>query len=120
MTTEKAEKLCLILRQVREALKDALDNLEAIAEKAVMLFVNDESERKLLSSSVAFENRLLNIKEVAKRLGVSVKTVNNLQNEGLPKIKIGTRTLFDYEEVSSWLKENRNKNYRKKNLRVVR
>ncbi len=120
MTAEKAEKLCLILRQVREMLKDALDNLEAIAEKAVMLFVDDDSERKLLSSSVAIENRLLNKKEIAERLNVSVRTISELQNEGLPIVKLRKRILFDYNQVLLWAKEKDIKGYRKNNLRVVK
>lgn len=120
MTAEKAEKLCMIFRQVCEVLKDALDNLEAIAENALTIFVDDESDRKTLPLSVAFENRLLNKKEIAERLGVSVRTISDLQNEGLPIVRLRKRILFDYKEVLIWAKEKDLKSHRKNKLRVVR
>ena len=121
MTTERAKSLIHIFRQMREVVKDAIDNLEAIAENALMIFVDDETKQKILPSSVAIENRLLNQKELAERLGVCVRTISNLQSEGMPAVHLGKkRVQFDYEEVLIWAKDKNIKSRRKNNLRVVR
>ncbi len=121
MTVEQVKKLSLVFRQVREVVKDAVDNLESIAENALIIFADDGTDRKVLPSSVAIENRLLNQKELAERLGVSVRTVSNLQSEGMPVVHLGRkRVQFDYEEVLIWAKDKKIKSRRKNNLRVVR
>lgn len=119
MTTEKAQRLILIFRQIREVMKNTIDDIEAIAENALMIFV-DGSEQKKVSASVAIESRLFNQKELAAKLGISTRTVSNLQNEGMPKIKLGDRVVFDYEEVLNWAKGRKLKSRRNNNLRVVR
>ena len=88
MTAEKIKKLMLVFRQMRDVVKDSIDNLEAVAENALMIFVDDQTEQKSLPSSVAIENRLLNKTELAERLGISTRTVSNLQDEGLPSVKL--------------------------------
>ena len=120
MTTEKAKKLILVFRQMRDVVKDSIDNLEAIAENALMILVDEQTKQKSLPSSVAIESRLLSKKEVAERLGVSVRMVSDLQTDGLPIVKLGKRVLFDYHEVLTWAKEKEIKNRRKNNFRVVR
>jgi excisionase family DNA binding protein len=120
MEAEKAKKLILIFRQIREVVKTAIDDLEAIAENTLMIFVDDQSDRIAMPSSVAIENRLLNKKEIAERLGVSVRTVSDLQTEGLPTVKLGKRVLFDYQDVLVWAKGKEIKSRRKNNLHVVR
>lgn len=121
MTSEKAKKLILIFRQVRELMKHWIDELGEIGEAALMIFVeNEETTRKASNSSVAIENRLLNKKQLAQQLGVSARTVSNLQTEGLPVVKLGKRILFDYEEVLTWAKDKEIKGHRKNKLRVVK
>ena len=118
MTVEQVRKLSLVFRQVRQVVKDTVDNLEAIAENALLIFVDDETDRKTLPLSVAIETGLLNKKQLAERLGVSVRTISELQNEGLPVVKLGKRVLFDYHEVLTWAKEKKVKSRRKNTLRV--
>lgn len=48
---------------------------------------------------------LLNKKELAEKLKVSIVTINRLLAKGLPNIKVGTSVRFDYDEVINWLKE---------------
>lgn len=48
---------------------------------------------------------LINVKELSKKLGVSRSKIYLLINEGLPVIKIGGSTRFDYSEVITWIKE---------------
>ncbi len=120
MTAERAKSLILIFRQMREVVKDAIDNLEAIAENALMIFVDDETKQRIVPSSVAIENRLLNKTELAKRLGISTRTVSNLQDEGMPSVKLRARILFDYEKVSIWIEQREMGESRKNELRVVK
>jgi excisionase family DNA binding protein len=47
---------------------------------------------------------LLNEKELASYLGVSLSTVKRLRAEGLPAIKVGKRAVrFDRQQVREWL-----------------
>ena len=51
-------------------------------------------------------NKLLNVSELTKALGVSRAQVYNLIKKGLPVIKVGYNTRFDLKEVMKWIKEN--------------
>lgn len=51
---------------------------------------------------------MLNKKDLAARLSISVSMVNKLLAKGMPHIKIGKSVRFDYDEVLTWIKE-RNK-----------
>lgn len=48
---------------------------------------------------------MLNKKELAEKLGISVSMVNKLLAHGMPKINIGKSVRFEYEEVVKWIKE---------------
>ena len=49
--------------------------------------------------------RLVSRKEIEEFLGVSRVTVFRLMKEGMPRHKLGYRTIrFDIEEVREWLK----------------
>ena len=50
---------------------------------------------------------LLNKKEVAQRLKITVRTVENWQQRGiLPFVKVGKIVLFDWPDVLEHLREN--------------
>lgn len=52
------------------------------------------------------DEKLIDIKELAERMGVSEQQIYKLQREGLPKIKISHKvTRYDWEDVVNWLKE---------------
>ena len=51
---------------------------------------------------------MLNKKQLAKELNVSISTINKLMVEGVPRIKIGKSVRFELADVKNWLKE-RNK-----------
>lgn len=48
---------------------------------------------------------LLNKKELASKLKVSVATIDNLMKKGMPYLKIGKSVRFNLEEIFKWLKE---------------
>lgn len=48
---------------------------------------------------------MLNKKELAEKLGISVSMVNKLLAQGMPKINIGKSVRFECEEVVKWIKE---------------
>lgn len=110
MTEHQAKILSQFVYQVAE-----------LACKTVAVFVDkEETEKQHQIFTVNQETRLLNKKEIAGRLGISERTVSELQTEGLPIVKIGKRVLFDYEDVLDWLKNRGIKKGRKNNLRVVK
>lgn len=48
---------------------------------------------------------MLDKKELAQHLGISISMVNKLIAKGLPHIKVGSAVRFELEEVMKWLKE---------------
>lgn len=120
MKVEQAEKLSKIVRQASEIVKDSIDGLTKLAENSLFILVNEENVNPKILSSAKSENRLLNKSELAERLNVSISTISNMQNEGLPSVKLLTSVRFEYAEVLEWLKVRDKKPYRKNNLRVVR
>ena len=106
---------------MRDVVKRSIDEITELGERALSVFVeNEEMSSKNPLPKVAIEKRLLNKTELARRLGVSVRTVNNLQNDGLPSVKLRKRVLFDYEKVLTWTEEREIGESRKNKLRVVK
>lgn len=50
-------------------------------------------------------NKLLNTKELADYLGVSLATVYRLRDKGLPVIKIANSARYEVNEVMEWIRE---------------
>ncbi len=118
MTSEKVQKLNRIIRQFRDVAKDSIDSFASLAETALnVLAENEDVESTKLIQSVNQENHLLNKKQIAEFLNISERTVSDLQNEGMPTVKLGKRILFDRNDVLVWAK---NRRQRKNHLRMVR
>lgn len=47
---------------------------------------------------------MLNKKELAKELSISVSMVDKLLAQGMPHLKIGKSVRFELQEVKDWLK----------------
>lgn len=120
MTKEQAKRASQLIRQVRETVKTAVDEISDIAENALTIFTYTDVPSRMISATATDEKRLLNKDELAERLGVCARTVSDLLNEEMPYIQIKTRILFDYDDVLFWLKNREVKNGRKNNLRVVK
>ena len=50
-------------------------------------------------------DRLLNTKEIAAYLGVSLATIYRLREKGMPVIKIANSARYDVKEVMEWIRE---------------
>lgn len=112
MTAEQAKILGLFFVKVAGL---AAETLTEFAE-------NEKSSNQVSLSSPPTnpEKRFLNRKQIAERLGVSVRTVSELINEGLPTIPLGRKRIqFDCDEVLSWAKNRRIEERGKTKLRVV-
>lgn len=110
MTPEQAKILRQSLFKIAEVFSETLTVFVEKEEKPIQTF----------SRPAIHENRLLNQKQLAERLNVSARTISNLQNEGLPTVKLGKRILFNYDDVLIWAKDKEIKGRRKTKLRVVR
>lgn len=55
--------------------------------------------------NIKMPEKLLKVPELAKVLGVSRSHIYVLIDRGLPLIKVGGNTRFDFEAVMQWLKE---------------
>ncbi len=51
---------------------------------------------------------MLDKKDLAKELKVSIPTIDRLIAKGMPKIKVGKAVRFEYPEVVAWLKSRQN------------
>ncbi|HTI70870.1 MAG TPA: helix-turn-helix domain-containing protein [Candidatus Limnocylindria bacterium] len=52
--------------------------------------------------------RYINRRAVARMLGVSTRTVDNLVRQGCPHIKLGYRSVrFEPDQVATWLRDHR-------------
>lgn len=107
-------------------LKQFFHQVAELASETLTAFVEVEREEKKVSiatlpaRTLKPEKRLLNRKEIAEFLGVSVRTVGNLISDGLPTMSLGKkRVQFDCEEVLLWLKDRKIKGRAKTKLRVV-
>jgi predicted DNA-binding transcriptional regulator AlpA len=46
--------------------------------------------------------------QVAQRLGLTPRSINNRMNDGMPHVHVGGRPRFKWSEVEAWLQDNKN------------
>lgn len=109
-----------------EILKQCFHQFAKLAGETLTAFVEVEKEEKRVSNATLPaqtakpKKGLVNRKEIAELLGVSVRTVSNLISDGLPTVPLGKkRVQFNYDEVLLWLKDRKIKGRAKPKLRVV-
>lgn len=109
MTSEQTEKLIYILREAKQIVNRSISDLCELGEQALYVL----SENKKVSDdhgySSELENCFINIDQLANRLGVSKSTINKKMKIGLPVKHIGSRIVFDFDEVIEWF-ESQSKN----------
>ncbi len=113
MNVEQAEILKQFFHQVAELASDTLAAFVEKEEKQVSIAAGH-------NRAAQPERELLNKQQLAKRLKISPRTISSLQSDGLPVVKIRTRTLFDYEKVLLWIEMDEIKSGQKTKLRVVK
>ena len=59
--------------------------------------------REVTSNSGIFYSK----SEIAKKLKISVVTIDRLRKKGLPSHQLGRKVVFDYDEVNNWIKEDK-------------
>ena len=112
MTTKQAKILGLFFVKVAGLAAETLTEFAENGERS--------NQVSLCSSPTNSDEKFLNRKQIAERLGVSVRTVSELINEGLPTVPLGKRRIqFDCEEVLTWAKNRRIEERGKTKLRVV-
>lgn len=115
MNAEQTKILMQFFHQFAELASKTLTafvEVEKVEEQASMATFDNRAVRP--------EKRFVNRKEIAERLGVSVRTVGNLISDGLPIVPLGKRRVqFEVEEVLTWAKDRRIKGRGKPKLRVV-
>jgi excisionase family DNA binding protein len=97
MTIEQAKILSQFIFKFAQLANDTLMAYVEKEEKSISITTFNKQP-------VDSEKRLLNKKELAERLGVSVRTISSLQKEGLPTVQFGKkRVQFNYDKVLAWL-----------------
>lgn len=119
MTPGQVQKLSVIFRQVREVMKNSIDDIAQLAENALNVLADEETANPAKLLSQIQHNELLTKKELAQRLKISERSISTLQAEGLPVHSFGKSIRFDYEEVVIWAKNRKIKGRGKTKLRVV-
>ena len=119
MNTEQAKNLSLIFRQVCNVAKSSIDIFADLAETALQVLSEPDATNQKALPPMENDSHLLNRKQIAQRLNISPRKVSDLQTEGLPVVKIGSRVLFNYEKVLLWIEGKEVKERGKTKLRVV-
>jgi predicted DNA-binding transcriptional regulator AlpA len=124
MTEEQAKRITTTLRGLREAKRTYDDLLFDLVEDFVTASIDNKysSERRGVDKEATQINkRFVSRKELAQIVGLSVRTISDLQAAGLPTLKqTGRRVIFDLEDAVAWIKECGTKGRKKQGLRVVR
>ncbi len=123
MRPEVTRKLRGVIREIRAQEKERIDRYFDLAEQLLTVVVADQGRSSATAVSGGADgggSRLLNKAELAKRLGVSTRTVSDLLSDGMPCVRLGRRVQFDYEDVLTWAKGRQAKDQRTNRLRVVR
>lgn len=94
----KAEPVLMIQMPVTE--------LQRMIQEAV----NSALDAKFEPLRRQFEDRLIGVKEVCEKLGVTRQTLYNIKDE-LPPIKIGSKVRYKESAVTAYLAEKEQDNY---------
>lgn len=94
----KAEPVLMIQMPVTE--------LQRMIQEAV----NSALDVKFEPLRRQFEDRLIGVKEVCEKLGVTRQTLYNIKDE-LPPIKIGSKVRYKESAVTAYLAEKEQDNY---------
>ena len=125
MKPDETRKLRDVIRQFRAGEKERIDQYFDLAEQLLAIIADQPTCAAAIAVSGGAgpggrERRLVNKSELAKRLGVSTRTVSDLLSDGMPCVRLGRRVQFDYEDVLTWAKGRQAKDQRTNRLRVVR
>jgi len=89
-----------------EAVKHLIQDVEEIKN----LLLNQSASRKPIINKDVAENDILNVEDVAKKLGIEKGTVYNLTHKRqIPYFKRGGRIYFDATEINEWVRSDRRK-----------
>ena len=114
----QAKNLTTVLRKLQAEERERIDRYFEVIETAVTAMVDDEDCRRPTPAQSP-EHQLLSRALLAKRLGISSRTISELLSEGLPCVRFGKRVQFDYEDVVAWAKA-RTVTCPKRRLRIVK
>jgi len=67
--------------------------------------LTDDKQKNIIDNIRRCNMSFINKKELAEILHISVVTIDRLRKKGLPCHKIGSKVVFDYEEVEKWIKK---------------
>lgn len=121
MTQDQTEKLIRISGNIAALGKRFIEDVFSQLEVAIRTLeagptVAHESNR---ISKLEKPVGLIDRKQLAKLLGISERSICDLQNEGMPCHRFGRSVRFDHEEVLRWCQDRSKKQSRNRKLRVV-
>lgn len=111
LNSEKARDLGELLRKVQEGQQALTDAYFARIEQLIRSFVSPSNEppavRAVGNVAGQANGGLVDRKQLAALLGISERTVSDLQNEGMPFHRFGRSVRFGFDEVIEWSKGRR-------------
>lgn len=121
MRQDQTEKLLKISGNISALGKRFIDDLFSQVETAIKTLETETAPARHTEQISEFEKPigLVGRKQLAKLLGISERSICDLQNEGLPCHRLGRSVRFDYEEVLRWCQAENKKKSRVRRLRVV-
>jgi DNA-binding transcriptional regulator YiaG len=88
---QTARHLPLAIEHVLKAMKVLADGLIESAESLQALPITEAKPESLIER-----------KELAERMSVSVSTIRNMEKKGMPVIHVNSSSRFDYADVKAW------------------
>ncbi len=117
---DRSDKLKEIFRNARQVDQSRqsgfFDSLEA-AFSALIEEVRTAARGSDKSSQG--HTALIDRKELSHRLGISERSISDLQNDGMPCLRFGRCVKFDYEKVLEWATKRPDRRRGKSKLRMV-
>jgi predicted DNA-binding transcriptional regulator AlpA len=120
MTQDQTEKLIRISGNISALGKRFIEDVFFQVEAALRTLESDPTVNR--RNQIAASGKpvgLVDRKHLATLLGISERSICDLQNEGLPCHRFGRSVRFDHQEVLRWCQDRSKKHSRNRKLRVV-
>ena len=121
MTQDQTEKLIRISGNISALGKRFIEDVFSQVEAAIKTLETGHTEAPQPNRMLGLDKPagLVDRKRLAKLLGISERSICDLQNEGLPCHRFGRSVRFDHEEVLRWCQDRNKKQSRNRKLPVV-
>ncbi len=117
---DRTDKLKEIFRNARQADRLGRSGLYDFLEAALTALIEEvRAVVRETGCSSRGPAALLDRKQLAALLGISERSISDLQNDGMPCLRFGRCVKFDYEKILEWAAKRPDRRRGKSKLRMV-